>query len=150
MYACVGKYKTRAFHFQIWFQNKRARWRRRVNDNMSSYPHPFMPMSPMLSPVGPYGFMPTGHMMTSSPPQMMPGYFNYSVPGPYSPTNMSNNTRIHSAYPSSTQQFPVNPSQQSTFSSRSSPPQAGMAPQTYRPVQYPHFMYSQQSNQHFV
>ncbi|XP_045207028.2 pituitary homeobox 1-like [Mercenaria mercenaria] len=62
---------------KIWFQNKRARWRRRVNDNKNNQPQSFLPMSPMLSPVTPYGFMPTGNMLTSSPLQNFPGYFNY-------------------------------------------------------------------------
>lgn len=65
------------FSTQIWFQNKRARWRRRANDSMNNYPQPFLPVPPMLSPVTPYGFMPTGHIMTSSSTQYLPGYINY-------------------------------------------------------------------------
>lgn len=79
--------------FQIWFQNKRARWRRRVNDNMNAgYAQQFVPMSPMLSPVPQYGFMPGMHMMSSSP-QHVGGYFNYPwmQPGSISPNN---NTQV--------------------------------------------------------
>ncbi|XP_045165821.2 paired mesoderm homeobox protein 2-like [Mercenaria mercenaria] len=62
---------------KIWFQNKRARWRRRVNDNKNNQLQSFVTMPPMLPSVAPYGYMPMGHMMTSSPLQNFPGYFNY-------------------------------------------------------------------------
>ena len=72
--------------FQIWFQNKRARWRRRVNDSTNSYPQGFMPT--MMSPVHPYGYLAPAHMMAASSPQMA-GYFNYPLmqPGATSPNN---------------------------------------------------------------
>ncbi|XP_060578650.1 homeobox protein DLL-1-like [Ruditapes philippinarum] len=81
---------------KIWFQNKRARWRRRVND-ANNFPQPFLPMSPMMSPVTPYGFMPTGHMMTSSPSQAMPGYFNY--PWMQNSLSPNNNQQLPCQFP---------------------------------------------------
>ncbi|WAR26680.1 ISX-like protein [Mya arenaria] len=77
---------------KIWFQNKRARWRRRVNDTMNTYPSGFMPMTPAMSPVHPYGYMTPGHMMAASSPQhMASGYFNpWMQTNSLSPNNNSN------------------------------------------------------------
>ena len=61
--------------FQIWFQNKRARWRRRTSNNMNSPFNHCMPLSPVLPQVTPYGMMQT-QFMTSSPLQAMPGFYH--------------------------------------------------------------------------
>lgn len=147
---------TSSFYWlQIWFQNKRARWRRRVNDNMNGYPQHFHPMSPMMSPVPQYGFMPGMHMMSSSP-QHVSGYFNY----PWMQSSPNNNTqqlpvnapqsRLQGAStgPQGTHcsQFPpismTTPSVP-TFSSHYSmtSPQQMMTSQAGRHLQYPQFLY---------
>ncbi|XP_060554241.1 pituitary homeobox 1-like [Ruditapes philippinarum] len=61
---------------KIWFQNKRARWRRRVSDNKNNNVKSFLPTTAML-PATTYGYMPTGHVMTSYPFQNIPGYMSY-------------------------------------------------------------------------
>lgn len=68
---------------------------------MNNYPHPFLPVSPMLSPVtpvspmlspvSPYGFMSTGHM-TSSSPQYLPCYVSY--PWMQEPTSSNINQQL--------------------------------------------------------
>ncbi|XP_060554240.1 homeobox protein unc-42-like [Ruditapes philippinarum] len=57
---------------KIWFQNKRARWRRRVSDNKNNNVQSFLPTTAMS-----YGYMQTGHVMTSYPFQNIPGYMSY-------------------------------------------------------------------------
>lgn len=70
---------------QIWFQNKRARCRRRVNNNnMNQNTQPFVQASPMLPPVTPYGVMPTRHMMTSSPIPGITSYYHRMLGSPSS------------------------------------------------------------------
>jgi len=144
--------------FQIWFQNKRARWRRRVNDNMTAYPQPFMPMSPVPQ----YGFMPGMHMMSSSP-QQMGGYFNYPwmQTGSISPNNNTQQLTVnpsmnpaHSRLQGNTlpvqglpcQQYPPITMTTPSVSTLSSPytmtsPQQMMTPQSGRHLQYPNFLY---------
>ncbi|XP_052778733.1 pituitary homeobox x-like [Mya arenaria] len=108
---------------KIWFQNRRARWRRRVNDTINSYPHGFLPMTPALSPAHPNGYMTSGHLMVASTPQhLAASYFNpWMQTNSLSPDNNNAN------------KFPVNPAQlrlspTSTFTSGWSPTQS------YRPV----------------
>ncbi|XP_053377973.1 homeobox protein orthopedia-like [Mercenaria mercenaria] len=112
---------------KIWFQNKRARWRRRVND-VNNYPQPFLPVSPMLSPVAPYGFMPTGHMMTSSPPQAIPGYFNYPwMQGSLSPNN---NQQLPGQFPANQAQSRLQATNQGASLQNQHFPAVSMVPTT--------------------
>ncbi|WAQ96394.1 PITX3-like protein [Mya arenaria] len=86
---------------KIWFQNKRARWRRRVNNSMNSYTAGLVPRTPAMSPVHPYSYMTPGHMVvTSSPQHVASGYFN---PWIQKSSISPNNNR--------SAQFPVNPAQ---------------------------------------
>ncbi|WAQ96395.1 PITX1-like protein [Mya arenaria] len=86
---------------KIWFQNKRARWRRRVNNSMNSYTAGLVPRTPAMSPVHPYSYMTPGHMVaTSSPQHVASDYFN-----PWIQTSSIRPNKNHSA------QFPVNPAQ---------------------------------------
>ncbi|XP_062589215.1 homeobox protein invected-like [Saccostrea cucullata] len=66
---------------KVWFQNKRARWRRRMNDNTHQVPR-FMGPSTLMPPMSPYGYI--GHVMPPpmSPAQVVPGHF--VRPGPSS------------------------------------------------------------------
>ncbi|KAK3587426.1 hypothetical protein CHS0354_007913 [Potamilus streckersoni] len=88
---------------KVWFQNKRARWRRRVQDNIHQYPQ-FTQMSPVLSPVPNYGFMapPTMLASTTSPPQVVPSPY-FTFPGSSSPCSMTSNTIIPSPTMNKTQ-----------------------------------------------
>ncbi|CAG2232560.1 unnamed protein product [Mytilus edulis] len=64
---------------KIWFQNKRARCRKRAQEKpqQNAMPH----MSPMMPPMGPYGMLPPHHpMLHGSPANIMPRPFFY--PGP--------------------------------------------------------------------
>ena len=81
--------------FQIWFQNKRARWRRRTSNNMNSPFNHCMPMSPVLPQVTPYGMMQT-QFMTSSPIQAMPGFHSQGSLSPY--TNQLANKHLVSKH----------------------------------------------------
>ena len=132
------------FVFQIWFQNKRARWRRRVNDNMNNpYSH-FMSMSPVLPPqMTPYGFMPTAPFMTSSPTQGMPGFFNYPGSPNNNPTNQ-NMSRLQPANQMQNNNQLTAQGMQQTASTTShslvtSPNQ--YISHNYRHLQYPPYLY---------
>ncbi|KAH3819644.1 hypothetical protein DPMN_121384 [Dreissena polymorpha] len=127
---------------------------------MNHFPgQPFMPVSPMLSPVHSYGSM-YGNMMSSSPQH--PAYFNYPwmQSGALSPNNSNNNQPLpgHSRLPhtnmtatpvTSTYFPPVSmPTSISHMSSatayplRTSPQQ--MMTSQQRQYQYPHFLYGSQ------
>ncbi|WAQ96602.1 ISX-like protein [Mya arenaria] len=95
---------------KIWFQNKRARWRRRVNESVNSYPTGYMPMTPAISSVSPFSYMTSGHMMAASSPQHMTGgYFN-----PWMQTNSissnNNSSTQHPVNPTQSQLSPMSPS----------------------------------------
>ena len=68
---------------QIWFQNKRARWRRRVAASKSNTSlQQSMPHVPIMQPqVNPYGYMAYPSPMLTS--QYLPGFY----PGSYSLTH---------------------------------------------------------------
>ena len=83
-------------------------------------------MSPMMSPVTPYGFMPTGHMMTSSPSQTIPGYFNY--PWMQSSLSPNNNHQIPCQYSSNQTQSRLQPSNQGTSFQNQHFPAISVAP----------------------
>ncbi|WAQ96600.1 ISX-like protein, partial [Mya arenaria] len=86
---------------KFWFQNKRARWRRRVNESVNSYPTGYMPMTPAMSSVIPFSYMTSGHMMAASSPQhVTAGYFS-----PWMQNNAINPNINSSA------QIPVNPAE---------------------------------------
>ncbi|KAL4226549.1 Homeodomain [Mactra antiquata] len=146
---------------KIWFQNKRARWRRRVSENMNTYPQPFLPVPAMMSPVAPYGFMPPSHMMTSSPSHPFTNFFNYPwMQGSLSPNNNQhlqnqistnqNGSRLpptnqgaalqNSHYPSVSVPPSVPMSSPSSYSMRTSPPHMMQSQQSRQSLQYP-FLY---------
>ncbi|KAL3851657.1 hypothetical protein ACJMK2_015386 [Sinanodonta woodiana] len=130
---------------KVWFQNKRARWRRRVHDNTHHYP-PIIQMSPVISPVHHYGFMAPPSMMgsTTSPPQVVPNPF-FPYPGSSSPCNMTGNTILPSPTMNKTQGRNFNGSfhqpQHHTQQMVTSPTQM-MPPSHMRTNQMPPYMYS--------
>ncbi|WAQ96599.1 ARX-like protein, partial [Mya arenaria] len=104
---------------KIWFQNKRARWRRRVNESVNSYPTGYMPMTPAMSSVSPFSYMTSGHMVAASSPQhVTAGYFNPRMQTNSIKSNINCNI-----------QHPVNPAQ-----SRLSPMSPSLSNQRYPSV----------------
>ncbi|VDI64792.1 Hypothetical predicted protein [Mytilus galloprovincialis] len=62
---------------KIWFQNKRARCRKRAQEKPQQ--HALPQMSSMMPPMGPYGMLPPYHpMLHGSPANAMPHPFFYS------------------------------------------------------------------------
>ncbi|XP_061179104.1 homeobox protein Hox-A3-like [Saccostrea echinata] len=83
---------------KVWFQNKRARWRRRMNDNAHQVPR-LMGPSTMMSPMSPYGFI--GHMMPPpmSPAQVVPGHFVRPGPSSSPPSTSPGNKQTSQVTP---------------------------------------------------
>ncbi|CAC5397182.1 unnamed protein product [Mytilus coruscus] len=64
---------------KIWFQNKRARCRKRAQEKPQQNALPYM--SPMMPTMGMYGMLPSHHtMLHGSPANVMPRPFFYSGP----------------------------------------------------------------------
>ncbi|KAK3102649.1 hypothetical protein FSP39_012848 [Pinctada imbricata] len=107
---------------KVWFQNKRARWRRRAQDNSHMTPF-YAHMSPMMSPMAPYGFMNGMLCASPSPAQVVPNTLMY----PSTPTTASSTTN-------STNSPQQSPTMTSPYQSR------GHIPTPYFPV-YPYGMF---------
>ncbi|XP_060554244.1 retinal homeobox protein Rx2-like [Ruditapes philippinarum] len=74
---------------KIWFKKKRARWRRRTHDN-KNHVQSFFPTTPMMPQATSFGYMPTGHMMMSSPLNNFHGYMSYPWMQGYASHNFMN------------------------------------------------------------
>ena len=100
------------FYFQIWFQNKRARWRRRVNSNRNNpynYASPSVTAVPAIIPP-PYGMMQHTSNMIQQTSQMMQPQTNMLQQTPYmmqsSPNMMQQTPYMMQSSPTTMQQTP--------------------------------------------
>ncbi|KAH3775678.1 pituitary homeobox 3-like [Dreissena polymorpha] len=88
-------------NIKIWFQNKRARWRRRV-ENMNNSMQSYTPSATMMSPYASYGSL-YNQLMS----QQVPGYQNYQwmQNGALSPNNNNQLSAVATRVSLSTSSF---------------------------------------------